>query len=240
MPMRILGSKPAFWPTLFTIPALIVLIALGSWQMQRWQWKSELIRAVEAGLAADSVQLPSVIDDPGPFAWRKVTVAGRFRHDMEIHLLARDRFGRLGYQIATPLERPEGGHVMVLRGWVPNDRKDPASRAEGQVAGPVTVTGIVRLPWRPGWFTPDNDPAKNVWFWPDRDAMQRFVGVAFPALLVEADAMPNPGGLPQGGQTRVDIPNDHLQYALTWYGFAVALAVIYVLWHRQRAGVDGA
>lgn len=240
MPMRILGSKPALWPTLFTAPALIVLIGLGSWQMQRWQWKSELIRSVETGLAAAPVLLPAAVDDPGPLAWRKVTVAGRFRHDREIHLLARDRFGRLGYQVATPLERPGGGHVLVLRGWVPNDRKEPASRADGQVTGPVTVTGIVRLPWRPGWFTPDNDPAKNVWFWPDRDAMQRFAGVDFPALLVEADATPIPGGLPQGGQTRVDIPNDHLHYALTWYGFAIALAVIYVLWHRQRAGGNGA
>jgi surfeit locus 1 family protein len=117
---------------------------------------------------------------------------------------------------------------------VPQDRKHADRRAEGQVEGPVTVTGIVRKPWHQGWFVPDNDPAENLWFYGDAAAMARHMGISAPRLFIDADSAPNPGGFPIGGQTRIDIPNNHLAYAINWYGFAVILLGIYLIWHRKQ------
>jgi surfeit locus 1 family protein len=130
--------------------------------------------------------------------------------------------------------------LLVDRGWVPMARKDPASRAEGQPDGPVIVEALLRTG---GWkgstaFRPDNRPEDNTWFWVDPEAMAAWAGLENPVTAVYAAAGPaeSPGGLPVGGQTRIDLRNDHLQYAITWYALAVALAVIYALYHLRREG----
>jgi surfeit locus 1 family protein len=211
------------------------MVGLGVWQLQRLAWKQNLIDTVEAQLAAPPVALPAVIDNPQDWLYRRVSVEGRFLHDREIHLLAQTKRGNLGYQIITPLERPDGSFLLVDRGWVPTDNKDPATRAEGQVGGNVRIDGVVRLPWKQGMFVPDNDPAANVWFYGDLAAMAKQAGVTAPALMVEAGPAPNPGGYPMGGQTRVTFRNDHLQYAITWFSLAVALIVIFYLFGRRQA-----
>lgn len=230
------GFRPAFWPTAIALPMLAALLALGTWQLYRLDWKRDLIARIEQRVNAPPVPLPVQIADPAAWEYRRVVVTGTFLHERELHVLGHTRRGNLGYHVVTPLRRTDGGGlVLVDRGWVPSDRKEPPARAEGQVGGPTAVEGIVRLPWPQGLFVPDNDPARNIWFWTDAAAMERAVGAALPPLLVEAGPAPNPGGLPVGGQTRLQIPNNHLQYAMTWYGMAVALVVIYVVWHRQRA-----
>lgn len=237
--MILLGFRPAFWPTLFTVPAILILTGLGTWQVQRLVWKTNLIQAMEERIAAPAVDLPAGAIDAAAWEYRRVRVRGQFMHERELHLLAVSRNGQHGYQIVTPLRRA-ADVVLVNRGWVPRERKDAATRQAGQAAGEVTVAGIVRKPWGQGLFVPDNDPARNLWFYGDAAAMRRAAGVDGPDLFVEAVAEPVPGGLPAGGQTRLDIPNRHLQYALMWYGFAVALAAIYVLWHRrERRALDG-
>jgi len=230
----ILGFRPALWPTLIALPALALTLALGTWQVERLAWKRALISTIESRLAAEPVALPGHDIDGAAWEYRRVTLVGRFRHDQEIHLLAHSGRGNLGYQIITPLQRPDGGFVLVSRGWVPSANKDPATRPAGQLAGDVAVHGLVRKPWRQGWFVPDNDPGANQWFHGDIDSMLRHIGVAGPRIFVDADARPNPGGLPIGGQTRLNIPNNHLQYAVSWYGAALALSVIYFVWHRQQ------
>ena len=142
--------------------------------------------------------------------------------------------GNLGYHIYTPLSREDGGVVLVNRGWVPSDNKDPATRADGQVAGSVVVDGIARKGWGQASFVPDNDPVKNVWFFADLPAIAKTMNIDPPTVYVAAGAAPNPGGYPLGGQTRGTLRNNHLAYAITWYGLAVALVAIYILWHRSR------
>jgi surfeit locus 1 family protein len=227
--------RPLLWPTLFTVPAILVLIGLGTWQLQRLEWKLGLIANIESRTGLAPIPLPANATlDAEALEYRPVAVRGRFRHASEMHLIAASRRGNSGYQVITPLDRADGGTVLINRGWVPKEKKDPASRPEGQVAGEVAVTGLVRKPWHQGWFVPDNNAERNIWFFGDAAAMARHAGIEAPPLFVEADATANPGGLPLGGQTRLNIPNDHLGYALTWYGFAVVLAVIYVVYHRRE------
>ena len=170
--------------------------------------------------------------------FRHVTDEGVFLHDKEIFLGATSEGGRQGYQVLTPLREPGGRAVFVNRGFIPADLKDPAKRSAGQIAGTVRVQGLLRRPpsGRPSWVLPDNRADLNYWFWVDLPAMSAAAQLDRVApFYIDADATPNPGGWPKGGVTRLELPNDHLQYAITWFSLAVALAVIYVLFHRRNA-----
>jgi surfeit locus 1 family protein len=128
--------------------------------------------------------------------------------------------------------------VLFDRGFIPPVKKDPGRRAEGQLAGTVELTGIVRRNQEQRQFAPDNAPDRNVWFHVDVPLMRSMAGARpdpkLDAFFLEADAATNPGGVPVGGQTRLDIPNDHLQYAITWFLIAAALAGVYLAYHWEN------
>jgi len=231
--------RPLFWPTLFTAPAVLLLLALGFWQVERLFWKQDLIAQRQAAVAAPPVAAPRSLEEAHGMEFRHVTDEGLFLHDKEIFLGATSEAGRQGYQVLTPLLEPGGRAVFVNRGFIPAELKDPAKRAAGQITDTVRVQGLLRLPpaEKPAWFLPDNRPDLNYWFWvdlPEMSAADRLDRVA--PFYIDADATPNPGGWPKGGVTRLVLPNDHLQYAITWFSLAVALIVIYVLFHRRSAG----
>jgi surfeit locus 1 family protein len=230
--------RPQFWPTIVAIPIVLLCLGLGSWQIQRLFWKEGLIAARAAAVSASPVPVPHDAAAVRHMEFRRVTDAGVFLNDKEIHLGATSETGRNGYQILTPLREPDGRIVFVNRGFVPAELRDPAKRAAGEPAGPVRVEGLLRLPptGRPNWFLPDNRPDLNYWFWVDLPAMaaaDKLDNVA--PFYIDADAAPNPGGWPQGGVTRLALPNNHLQYAITWFSLAVAMVVIYVVFHRRNA-----
>ncbi|BBK39601.1 SURF1-like protein [Allostella sp. ATCC 35155] len=231
--------RPQRGPTLVVIPCLLILLGLSFWQLQRHEWKAALIAEREAQMDAPALLLPARIAEPQVLSFRHVRAEGVFRHDQELHVVAVSRRGNDGYQIVTPLERAEGPPVLVNRGWVPKDRRDPASRAPGQLAGPVAIDGIARVNQvRTGWLSgliPDNQPDRNLWFTMDLPAMAAALRLPEVApVYIEAGDTANPGTYPLGGQTRVSLPNDHLQYAATWFLLAIALAVIYVVYHRPK------
>jgi len=233
------GFRPLLWPTLFTAPAVLLLLALGSWQIQRLYWKQDLIAQRQAAVSAAPGAVPQSLEDAQDMEFHHVTDEGVFLHAKEIFLGATSEAGRQGYQVLTPLLEPGGRIVFVNRGFIPAELKDPARRAAGQIAGKVRVQGLLRLPpdGKPAWFLPDNRADLNYWFWVDLPAMSaadKLDRVA--SFYIDADASPNPGGWPKGGVTRLVLPNDHLQYAITWFSLAVALLVIYVLFHRRNAG----
>jgi surfeit locus 1 family protein len=229
------------WPVLLAAAAFAVLVGLGTWQLQRLAWKEGLIARIEARAKAGPVSLPAALAqwrETGEVEYLRVRIEGRFRHAGERHLYAL-RAGRAGWRIVTPLATGGGAIVLVDRGFVPNELKAPAARREGQVEGEVAIVGLARAPEVRGLFTPDNDAAANSWFWRDLDAMGRSVlgpdeRQRLVPFFVEAEAAPVPGGWPQGGVTRLDLPNRHLEYALTWYGLAAALAAVFTVFVLSR------
>jgi surfeit locus 1 family protein len=234
------------WPTLISLPIFVFALGLGVWQMERREWKLNLLDRIAVNQAAAPMPLGELLKgNPLRREYGRVTVSGTFLHDREFPLGARSRKNEVGLQIVTPLRTDDGRIVLFDRGWVPSAKKDPATRREGQVAGKVELTGIVRRSQVLRQFAPDNVPDKNVWFHVDVPLMRKLAGgVPDPGLdtfFLEADASPNPGGVPIGGQTRLDIPNDHLQYAITWFGIALALAGVYLAYHWEngRLTVNG-
>lgn len=236
------GLVPA---ALATLVAFAALVALGTWQLERLAWKESLVAAIDSGLEKQPAALETPADawkSLGKEEYRPVSVTGTFRHGDERHLFA-THGGQMGWHVYTPLET-EGGHILfVNRGFVTEERKDPSTRSEGQIEGPQTIVGLVRLPGVQGSFEPDRDPTKNQWYWRDLAGMIASLGIegAWARMMpffVDAVAEPqNPGGWPKGGVTRLEIPNRHLEYALTWYGLAGALLAVFsaFAWTRLRA-----
>jgi surfeit locus 1 family protein len=230
------------WPTLAALAAFAVLISLGTWQMERKRWKEGLIAKIAARVHAEPAPLASVLGQAkskDDLEYAHVSVTGRLHHDKERHLYAPISGGQ-GWHVYTPLEIAQGALVWINRGLVPDARKAPETRPEGQIAGEVEVRGLVRIPSGPGPFAAQNDPTHNIWYWPDLAAL---TASAFPepqaakvlSLVIDADARPEPpGGLPRGGVTRLELPNRHLEYALTWYGLAATLIGVYLAFSISR------
>ncbi|WP_372396847.1 SURF1 family protein [Azospirillum sp. HJ39] len=247
--------RPSLGATLVTLLGLGLTIGLGTWQIERLRWKTELIARIDRQMASPPQPLPARIDDPDAWEFRPVTLAGRFLNDKEMLLIARPQQGQVGYEVLTPFQRADGGGiVLVNRGFVPMDRRDPATRAAGRVEEETNLRGIVRLPQPAGLFQPGNGtPAPgaeagsaggSVWMRPDPPSMAAALSLADVAPVVVEMLPGQTAGrpaAPDGIRPRVELPNNHLQYALTWYGLAATLAGIYVLSQRKGAdiGTDG-
>ena len=223
--------------------ALGILIGLGTWQLQRKAWKDDLIGQIEARAHGEP---GAILPEATWSAWRleadefrRVRMRGTYLHEHEapVHGLAPGERGApvQGFYLFAPLRLADGALVLVNRGFVPTELKDPAARPGSQPAGEVTVTGLVRAAEPRNWFTPENVPASNRWFIRDPQAIAAARGLERVApFYVEADAAPQPGGWPRGGQTRLNLPNNHLQYALTWYGIAVTLVGVFAAFAWRR------
>jgi len=222
--------------------ALAILISLGTWQVERLHWKEGLLADIAERRAATPVPLGDIeamAGQGGDIEYRTVTATGRYINNKERHFFATWR-GQTGYYIYTPLQLADESYLFVNRGFVPYENKEPEMRMQGQLTGQQTVTGLARakLPAKPSWLVPDNDVVKNIFYWKDLDVMASSVDLDKASVLpffVDADSTPNPAGFPIGGVTQVDLPNDHLQYAFTWYGLAVVLAVVVAIsWFRRK------
>lgn len=221
------------------LAALAVLVGLGLWQLQRLHWKQGLLAQIEARTKGPPITLKDAVAlaregrDPNYY---RVRVDGRFHHAKERYLYAVSD-GRVGWHIITPLETEDGDMVLVDRGFVPDELKDPSSRALGQVDKLVTVTGIVRSPEVQGPFIPDNEPEANRWFWRDLAGMARSAlpagAIQVAPFFLDADKSEVPGGWPEGGQTRLETTNNHLQYAITWFLLGACLLIVYGLYVRS-------
>lgn len=235
----IAGFRPRLLPTLVTLPLVLVCLGLGFWQIQRLHWKEGLIAQREAALAATPVPAPQTIDEARALEFHRVTAEGVFLHDREILRISPGPTGGSGFEVMTPLRQADGRIVFIDRGFVPTALRDQEKRAAGNPAGVVRVTGLLRLPpeRKPSWFLPDNQPDRNFWFWVELPAMaaaDRLADVA--PFYIEADASPNPGGWPKGRGTLEPLPNDHLQYAITWFALAAIGLVVYFLSQRRSGG----
>ena len=234
--------RPFLWPTVVSLPILVLCLALSVWQMERREWKRDILDRIAANQSAAPITLDALLKaDPLRREYGKVVVAGTFLHDKEFHLAARSRGNDVGIQVVTPVKTDRGAIVLFDRGWVPSLKKDPAKRAEGQIPGRVELTGVVRRAQVQRQFTPDNVPDKNVWFTVDVPLMRKLAGgtpdPVLDTFFLDADATPNPGGLPIGGQTRLDIPNDHLHYAITWFLIGLALIGVYLAYHWENGRI---
>jgi surfeit locus 1 family protein len=235
------------------VPAVLtfaVLAGLGTWQLQRKAWKENLIATLTAQLAAPPIALPPPATwpslDQARDEYRRIMFSAALdnAHEALVYAAAtgfRPDVAGIGYWVFTPARLADGSLVIVNRGFVPEGRQDPKSRAEGKVTGPVEIAGAMRWPDRGNWFTPNDEPDKNLWFTRDPAAIAAAKGLgAVAPFYVEQESPAPPGGLPQPGKLVVSLPDNHLQYAITWYGLALVLVVVFVAWAFKSGRGDAA
>ncbi|CAM1501613.1 Fc.00g035970.m01.CDS01 [Cosmosporella sp. VM-42] len=236
-PPKIVRAGKRHGPGLIILAIIpITAFALGSWQVQRLGWKSELIAKFEDRLVREPLPLPPTIDPEAvhDFDYRRVYATGKFRHDQEMLIGPRMRDGTDGYMVVTPLERENGTTILVNRGWIDKKHRDPRTRPEGLPKGEVTVEGLLREPWKKNMFTPDNRPDKGEFYFPDVKQMAALTGSQ--PVWVEATMEPEfmqmveyeARGIPFGRAAEVNLRNNHAQYIFTWY--ALSLATSIMLW----------
>ncbi|WP_278394967.1 SURF1 family protein [Sphingobium yanoikuyae] len=214
-----------------TLIALILfsgLCALGSWQVYRLAWKRDLIARVDARIHAAPVPAPRSITSDDEY--RRVTASGRFLHDKAVLTQAVTVRGP-GFWVMTPLVTDAGFTLMVNRGFVPQDNRTRYSRPQGK----VQIVGLLRLTEPKGGFLRSNDPAAGRWYSRDVAAIAAAQHVAPPVAdyFVDAGANCAPDTAPVGGLTVVRFPNNHLQYAITWFILAAMVAGAYIFLMRR-------
>lgn len=237
------------WPLLVSATvAFAILIALGVWQMQRLAWKQDLIARATEGATG------SAIAAPVPEEWdrlsletldyRKMALHGRFLPG-ELYYYAslsepRGPYGGAGYFVYAPFATG-GFTVMVNRGFVPFETREPQARpGSAPPLGDVTIEGLARQPERPNFITPEPDFETRVWFAREPQRMAQSLGVRGPVAPYTLDLARHftpPSGLPQAGETRLIFRNNHLNYALTWFGLAAVLVVVTAAFVR-RSRID--
>ncbi|KAI8821111.1 SURF1 family-domain-containing protein [Fimicolochytrium jonesii] len=238
---------------LWAVP--VTTFCLGCWQVQRLQWKLDLMKRAEDKLHLPAVDLPKderpVFDRAEEF--RRVKVSGTFHHDKEMLLGPRTRKDQqnqgggivssgasAGYYVITPFERAGTGEkILVNRGWIPRDQKEKSKRRAGLVTGVVTIEGLLRAPEKGGMFIPDNKPEKNEWYWLDMDTMTKHTGALPVVIEMVSDSAINAKfdkeGFPLSRTAFLNFKNDHLQYAITWYGLCIASTAMIIGSRRAAA-----
>jgi len=230
-------------PAIVVLGALAVLLGLGTWQLERKAWKDELIATLQARLSGPPTQLPSRSDwsklDRVRDEFTRVTFRAEFEPGAEALVYAsggsnlRPDTSGPGYWVFAPARLSDGATVVINRGFVPEGRQRAATRPEGTVSGPATITGNLRWPEARGLFTPADNA--DLWFTRDPAAMAAAKGWgAVAPFYVDQEAPLASGGLPKAGPLKISLPNNHLQYAVTWYGLALMLVLVVAFFWRAK------
>lgn len=209
--------RPSFLTIVFAAIGLAVMLGLGTWQLQRLEWKTNLLATIAERLDLPAEPLPA---NPGAdWQFRRATVEGQVVGGQWFRFPGHSRNDAVGELLMLLVQRPDGSLVAVENGWVPFGQPSPP------LPETLAAEGIVRAPAEPGLFTPANDPAGNAWY------------VASPAAMAAAAGLPAAKAVPmylKPPDWHPHLPNDHLQYALTWFALAGIFLVIFVLFHRKK------
>jgi surfeit locus 1 family protein len=231
------ASAGVLGPALVALAAFIVLIGLGTWQLERKAWKEGLIAALHERLSADAEPLPARWGtlDQDQDEFRRVSFSAVFAADEALVYANASTFrpdvSGPGYWVFAPARLADGTVVVVNRGFVPEGQQAPTTHPPP--AGSVQLVGTLRWPEPRGWFSPNDDPARNLWFVRDQLAMaaaKRWGNVA--PFYIELET--STGTLPRAGRLVPSLRNEHLQYAITWYALAAVLAISFGFWLRSR------
>ena len=227
-------------PAIATLAMLVVFLGLGIWQIERKAWKEALIDTLTRRLEAQPQDLPPSVDwtrlDPANAEFRRVRLNVQFSKSNDALVYTsgsqiRDDVKGQGYFVFSPAKLAGGETVVVNRGFTPDKTYPPSEGAQ-------QIIGVLRWPEPPSWFTPERDSA-GIWYARDHLAMAQAQGwgqaggQVAPFYIEQEDPVP-PGGVPHPSVLKVRLRNDHLQYAITWFGLAAVTAIMFALWARRR------
>ena len=219
--------KRAFLFQLFVIFFVTIFCALGTWQLYRLQWKVELISEITFGLNSSPIEYSSSIKKN----YQRVNVKGKFDFDNQIYLYSLNDNGKPGYDVVTPFRTNKNENVLINRGWINKELKGNPS-INSETVAEQKVVGLLREIYKPNIFKPENDLTNNVWFSINLDDLKVATGERFNKFVIFLEN--NQAKIPLPKKISIDVPNNHLKYAITWYAISISIIFYYLYFRRKK------
>ena len=196
---------------------------MGTWQLYRLQWKQDLISQINRGLQSSPINYSKDINKN----YQRVQLTGNFNPSFQIFLYSLNEKGKPGFDVITPFETNNKENVLVNRGWIAKNLKNkvPLNLTSS------SITGMLRTANRKNLFTPENDLQENIWFYLNLNDVEKFTGKKFSKYIVYLEDKNI--DVPKPKKITIDIPNNHLKYAITWYAISISI-IFYYLYFRQK------
>ena len=230
--------KPVFWPTVFFVFSLIILVSLGTWQVKRLIWKNDLISFYLKQSTNNIINLHKENFVSEEIEYRKVRLTGKFLNKKEVHITGKTYEGNAGFHVVTPFLMQNGNYVLVNRGWVSENYKEAKSRSFSLINEETSVIGLIRYPQKKGYFVPENEPDNGFWFTIKPAEIKKHLKIDKETFIIKfyVDALRQEKkiNLPIGIKEKINIRNQHLSYAITWYSLAIVLMIIYLSYHYSE------
>jgi surfeit locus 1 family protein len=208
---------------IFVFLFITLFCTLGTWQLYRLQWKQDVINQISEGLKSTPIKYSQDIRKN----YQKVTLVGEYDFKSQIYLYSLNDKGQPGFDVVTPFETTKKENVLVNRGWI---KKELKNHSDINILS-NNVTGMLRQANRKNFFTPDNDINKNIWFSVNLEDVQKITGKKFNEFIVYLDDKNI--NVPKPKKITVDLPNNHLKYAITWYSISISI-LFYYLYFRKK------
>ena len=215
--------KNLFLFKVFVFSFIILFCSLGTWQLYRLEWKQNLINQISEGLKSTPIRYSQIINKN----YQKVILAGEYDFKNQIYLYSLNGKGQPGFDVVTPFETTSRENVLVNRGWI---KKELKNKAEINFSS-KNITGMLRQANRKNLFTPDNDLEENIWFSLNLEDVQKITGKEFNQFIVYLEDQNI--NIPKPKKITVDVPNNHLKYAITWYSISISI-LFYYLYFRKK------
>ena len=222
-----LKLKRAYLFQLFVIIFVTIFCALGTWQLYRLQWKLELISEITFGLDSSPIEYSNSIEKN----YQRVSAKGKFNTDKQIYLYSLNDNGKPGYDVITPFRTNKNENVLINRGWIKKELKNnPIINKNIEVE--QKIVGLLRKIYKPNIFKPDNDLKNNIWFSINLEDLKVTSGERFNEFVIFLED--NQAKTPLPKKISIDVPNNHLKYAITWYAISISIIFYYLYFRRKK------
>ena len=199
---------------------------LGTWQLYRLQWKMELISEITFGLNSTPIEYSNSIEKN----YQRVVSNGFYNFKDQIYLYSLNQKGKPGFDVITPFETTGKEIVLVNRGWIPKELKELPEINSTQDR--TKITGLLRKIYKANIFKPNNDIKGNIWFSVNLEDMEKFTGKKFSNFIIYLEDIEVKSPSPR--KITVDVPNNHLKYAITWYSIAISILLYYLYFRKKK------
>tara|TARA_X000001036_G_scaffold70351_1_gene61655 strand:+ start:1678 stop:2397 length:720 start_codon:yes stop_codon:yes gene_type:complete len=222
-----LKLKREFLFQLFVIFFVTIFCALGTWQLYRLQWKLELISEITSGLDSKPIEYSNSIKKN----YQRVTSKGKFNFDDQIYLYSLNEKGKPGYDVITPFSTNKNEKVLINRGWIERELKGNLD-INSKTNSDQRIVGLLRKIYKPNMFKPSNDTVNNVWFSINLEELKEVTGEQFNEFVIFLED--NQAKTPLPKKISIDVPNNHLKYAITWYAISISIVFYYLYFRRKK------
>ena len=222
-----LKLKRAYLFQLFVVIFVTIFCALGTWQLYRLQWKLELISEITFGLDSSPIEYSNSIEKN----YQRVSAKGKFNTDKQIYLYSLNDNGKPGYDVITPFRTNKNENVLVNRGWIKKELKNNPT-INKNIEDEQKIIGLLRKIYKPNIFKPDNDLKNNIWFSINLEDLKLTSGERFNEFVIFLED--NQAKTPIPRKITIDVPNNHLKYAITWYAISISIIFYYLYFRRKK------